>query len=185
MGFAIAETCAQQGASVILISGPVNLVPVHPNIKLIRVQTAKQMFEVCKMHFPACDSAILSAAVADFSPETTYTDKVKRAKENWRIDLKPTTDIAAELGSMKKDNQVLAGFALETENELENAKLKLRKKNFDFIVLNSLKDDGAGFGTDTNKITILDKNNKIDKFELKSKAEVSVDIVEKLTGMMR
>ena len=185
MGFAIAETCAQQGANVILITGPVNLAPIHPNIKLIRIQTAKQMFEACKMHFPACDSAILSAAVADFSPETTFTDKVKRAKDTWRINLEPTTDIARELGSMKKNNQVLAGFALETENELENAKLKLRKKNFDFIVLNSLKDDGAGFGTDTNKITIIDKDNNIDNFELKSKTEVSEDIVEKLTAMMK
>ena len=185
MGFAIAETCAQQGANVILITGPVNLVPIHTNIKLIRIQTAQQMFEACKMHFPVCDCAILSAAVADFSPETAYTDKVKRTKENLKINLKPTIDIAAELGSGKKDNQILVGFALETENELENAKVKLRKKNLDFIVLNSLRDDGAGFGTDTNKITILDKNNNIDKFELKSKSEVSADIVEKLIGMMR
>jgi len=185
MGFAIAETCAQQGANVILITGPVSLVPIHPNIKLIRIQTAKQMLDVCKTHFPACDSAILSAAVADFSPEMTFTSKVKREKKDWKINLKPTLDIAAVLGSGKTDKQILVGFALETENELENAKTKLRKKNLDFIVLNSLNDEGAGFGTDTNKITILDKNNNIDKFELKSKTEVSADIVEKLIGMMR
>jgi phosphopantothenoylcysteine decarboxylase / phosphopantothenate---cysteine ligase len=185
MGFAIAETCAQQGANVILITGPVSLVPIHSNIKLIRVQTAKQMFDACKTYFSGCDSAILSAAVADFSPEITYTDKVKRGKEDLRINLKPTLDIAAELGSGKTNKQILVGFALETENELENARTKLRNKNFDFIVINSLKDEGAGFGTDTNKITILDKNNNIDKFELKSKAEVSADIVEKLIGMMR
>jgi phosphopantothenoylcysteine decarboxylase / phosphopantothenate---cysteine ligase len=185
MGFAIAETCAQQGANVILISGPVNLVPIHPEITWIRVQTAKEMFDACKTHFSGCDSAILAAAVADFSPEKTYTDKVKRDKEDWKINLKPTLDIAAELGAKKTERQILVGFALETENELENAKVKLRKKNFDFIVINSLNDEGAGFGTDTNKITILDKNNNIDKFELKSKTEVSADIVEKLIGMMR
>jgi len=184
MGFAIAEKCAQLGAEVILVSGPVNLKPVHPNIKIIRVQTAKQMFEACIENFPDCDSAILSAAVADFSPEVTYNNKVKREKKDWKINLQPNPDIAAQLGTMKTGKQVLAGFALETENELENAKSKLRKKNFDFIVINSLKDEGAGFETDTNKISILDKNNIIDKFELKSKTEVSSDIVDKLIAML-
>ncbi len=186
MGFALAETCAHYGAEVILISGPVNIIPEHPNIALISVQTAKQMLDECLSYFHLCDGAILSAAVADFSPEITYMDKVKREKESsWQLSLKPTIDIASTLGKQKRNKQVLAGFALETNNALENAKTKLKKKNFDFIVLNSLNDEGSGFGTDTNKITIIDKNNNIDKFELKSKMDVSVDIIEKLFQMMK
>jgi phosphopantothenoylcysteine decarboxylase/phosphopantothenate--cysteine ligase len=185
MGYAIAEVCADAGAEVILISGPVSLEIKNINIQLIRVHTAEQMYSECVSCFHTCDAAILSAAVADFSPVQTLSKKVKREKADWNITFKPTKDIAAELGSMKKENQVLAGFALETDNEINNAIDKLKRKNFDFIVLNSLNDEGAGFGTDTNKICIIDKNNNIDNFELKSKQEVAVDIVNKLTALIR
>jgi len=184
MGFAIAEACANEGADVILITGPVSLETKNPCIKLIRVQTAAQMYSECINYFSSCEAAILSAAVADFSPAETLSNKVKREKSDWSINFKPTKDIAAELGAMKRKNQVLVGFALETDNELEHAKEKLKRKNFDFIVLNSLNDAGAGFGTDTNKISIIDKDNNIDNFELKSKQEVAVDIVNKLKALI-
>ncbi len=184
MGFAIAEVCAEEGAEVILVSGPVSLDKKNQNIKLIRVQTAAEMHSECLKYFSSCDAAILSAAVADFSPVETLSKKVKREKSDWNILLKPTKDIAADLGSLKSDKQVLVGFALETDNEKENALGKLKRKNLDFIVLNSLNDAGAGFGTDTNKVCFLDKNNNIDKFELKSKREVAVDIVNKLTTLI-
>lgn len=184
MGFAIAEACANAGAEVVLVSGPVSLETKNKSIKLIRVQTAAEMFTQCVNIFPGCDAAILCAAVADFSPAETLTKKVKREKSDWTITFKPTKDIAAALGSVKNKNQVLVGFALETDDELSNAKGKLGRKNLDFIVLNSMNDKGAGFGTDTNKITIIDKNNNIDNFELKSKQEVAADIVKKLTGLI-
>jgi phosphopantothenoylcysteine decarboxylase/phosphopantothenate--cysteine ligase len=184
MGFAIAEACANAGAEVILISGPVSLETKNNKVKLIRVQTASQMYSECLNNFSDCDAAILTAAVADFSPAETLSKKVKREKSDWNITLKPTTDIAAYLGTVKNNKQILVGFALETDNEEKHAMDKLKRKNLDFIVLNSLNDVGAGFGTDTNKITIIDKNNIIDKFELKSKQDVAIDIVEKLTGLM-
>ncbi len=185
MGFAIAEVCANEGAEVILISGPVSLETKNKTIKLIRVQTAAEMYAECVNIFSSCNAAILSAAVADFSPLETLSKKVKREKSDWSITFKPTKDIAAELGILKTKSQVLAGFALETDNELNNAKEKLKRKNLDFIVLNSMNDEGAGFGTDTNKISIIDKNNNIDKFELKSKQEVAVDIVNKLIALIK
>jgi phosphopantothenoylcysteine decarboxylase/phosphopantothenate--cysteine ligase len=185
MGFAIAEVCADSGAEVVLVSGPVSLETKNKNIKLIRVQTASEMYAESIREFSSCDAAILSAAVADFSPAETLSKKVKREKSDWNITFKPTKDIAAELGALKTKNQVLAGFALETDNELNNAMEKMKRKNFDFIVLNSMNDKGAGFGTDTNKISIIDKNNNIDKFELKSKHDVAVDIVSKLTALMK
>ena len=185
MGFAIAEVCADAGAEVILVSGPVSLETKNKSIRLIRVETAAQMHSECLNYFSSCHAAILSAAVADFSPAETLKVKVKREKTDWNILFKPTKDIAAELGALKNENQILVGFALETNNETENARIKLKKKNFDFIVLNSLNDAGAGFGTDTNKICIIDKNNNIDTFELKSKQEVAKDIVNKLTALMR
>ncbi len=185
MGFAIAEVCADAGAEVILVSGPVSLDIKNSDIKLIRVETAAQMYSECLNYFSSCDAAILSAAVADFSPAETLSKKVKRDKSDWSITFKPTKDIAAELGAMKTTRQILVGFALETDNETEHAREKLKRKNFDFIVLNSLNDPGAGFGTDTNKVSIIDKNNNIDNFELKSKQEVAVDIVNKLIAVMR
>lgn len=180
MGFAIAEELANRGAIVILVSGPVSIKPQHPNIQLIKISSANEMHEVCSTRFPHMDAAILSAAVADFTPVNPLPKKVKREKVNYVLELKPTTDIAADLGQLKKPKQVLVGFALETNDELENARKKLKSKNLDFIVLNSLNDPGAGFQVDTNKITIIDKNNNIQKFELKTKAEVATDIVNKL-----
>ena len=184
MGYAIAESCAQLGAEVILVSGPVNIKCFHPSITIIPVTSALEMYESCMKYFSSVDAAILSAAVADFSPLEPYMEKIKRGSEEMIIRLKPTRDIAAELGKIKTEKQVMVGFALETTNELENAKAKLIRKNFDFIVLNSLQDAGAGFGGDTNKITIIDSYNNIDKFELKSKREVADDIVEKLIHYM-
>jgi phosphopantothenoylcysteine decarboxylase/phosphopantothenate--cysteine ligase len=183
MGFALAEVCADAGAEVILVTGPVSLEIKNKDIKLIRVETAAQMYAECLNHFSSCDAAILSAAVADFSPAETLRLKVKREKTDWNIVFKPTKDIAAELGSMKKENQVLVGFALETDHEINHAREKLKRKNLDFIVLNSLNDKGAGFATDTNKICIIDKNNNIDNFELKSKHDVAIDIVDKLIAL--
>lgn len=178
MGYAIAEVCAAEGAEVILVSGPVDLDPVHPNITRIPVVSAAEMYDACMDHFKHCDIGIMAAAVADFTPSVLSGTKVKRGKDSLDIRLVPTNDIAAELGKMKNNSQLLIGFALETDQEMENATSKLRRKNLDMIVLNSLRDEGAGFGTDTNKITIIDKNNNIDIFELKSKTEVARDIVD-------
>ena len=151
----------------------------HPNIHRIDVESAKEMFEACKELYPSMDSAILCAAVADYTPETTAEQKIKRTSDDMVIRLKPNPDIAASLGQMKKEDQTLIGFALETNDEESNAQAKLKKKNFDFIVLNSLKDKGAGFRTDTNKITIITADSK-KEYPLKTKEEVSKDIVDEL-----
>jgi phosphopantothenoylcysteine decarboxylase / phosphopantothenate---cysteine ligase len=180
MGYAIAEELAACGAMVILISGPVNLKVNHHKIKRINVTSAQEMYNACMKEFPNTDGAVLNAAVADFSPENVSTKKIKRRSKDLNIKLKPTIDIAAELGKIKKKKQLLVGFALETDDELENAKAKLKKKKLDFIVLNSLNEPGAGFNTDTNKITIIDKRNKISIFGLKLKMEVAKDIVDKM-----
>jgi phosphopantothenoylcysteine decarboxylase/phosphopantothenate--cysteine ligase len=185
MGFAIAEALAAAGSDVILVSGPVSLKPVHKNIRLIRVQTARQMLQECLTVFNSCDGAILSAAVADYRPKSPVTHKIKRKTENLVIELEPNPDIAATLGTLKNNTQFLAGFALETDNEVANATEKLVRKNFDFIVLNSLQDEGSGFNSDSNKITIIGKNNKIEHFELKPKHEVAVDIVAYLEKLIR
>jgi len=166
MGYAIAGELAENGAEVILVSGPVSVTAKHKNIKVIAVESAEEMHSVSIEQFVNCDGAIMSAAVADFSPVRTENKKVKRGKENWQIELQPTEDIAAALGKMKTKNQILVGFALETDDEIENARKKLKKKNLDFIVLNSLNEKGAGFGVDTNKITIIDRNNIQQNFEL-------------------
>lgn len=180
MGYALAEELAAQGAEVVLVSGPVHMNPRHQNITLVDVESAQEMYEESLQAFGNCDGAVMCAAVADFTPVHKAGEKTKRGKENWYIELEPTKDIAAELGKIKKDDQLLVGFALETANELSNAQVKLEKKNLDFIVLNSLKDSGAGFGVDTNKISIVEQGNKITHFELKSKKEVARDIVEKI-----
>jgi phosphopantothenoylcysteine decarboxylase / phosphopantothenate---cysteine ligase len=180
MGYAIAEELAAQGAEVILVSGPVSVSTRKDHIKVISVESAEEMYQACVTYFPDCDGAVMTAAVADFTPANPVQVKTKRKKENLTIELKPTQDIAAALGSLKKENQILVGFALETHNEVVNAQKKLKKKNLDFIVLNSLNDAGAGFGVDTNKITIIEKGNKKQVFELKSKKEVAADIVEKM-----
>ena len=176
MGFAIAEEAAQCGAEVILIAGPVQLKTVHPNITRIDVKSAQEMYETAIKHFPTCDGAILSAAVADFTPVTKYNIKIKE-KQSLTIELKPNPDIAQELGKIKQKKQILAGFALETNDEFAHAQGKLERKNFDFIVLNSLADKGAGFGYDTNKVTIIKRNGETIPFGLKPKKEVAADII--------
>ena len=180
MGYAIAEELADQGAEVVLISGPTHLNISNSLIQKIEIQTAQEMYDAAIKYFPDCDAAIMSAAVADFKPANQYKEKVKRGKDNMQIDLEPNKDIAAELGKIKKSNQLIVGFALETNDELENAKKKIQNKNLDFVVLNSLKEKGAGFGVDTNKINIIDKSGKITKFDLKQKKEVAIDIVNEL-----
>jgi len=180
MGYAIAEACAEEGATVLLVSGPVNLEVVHSGISRFDVTSANEMAEKCLSLFGECQAGIMTAAVADYTPARKYDSKVKRTRDNLTIELIPTLDIAAELGRRKRKDQVLVGFALETDQEEINAQGKLKRKNFDFIVLNSLNDKGAGFGVDTNKITIIDTDNNIRYFELKSKREVANDIVEKL-----
>ena len=183
MGFCIANELAVRGANVILISGKTHLSVNNPNIQLIKVTSASEMFEQTTKYFPQSDAAILSAAVADFRPLNPSKNKIKKTSQDLTITLTPTTDILATLGKTKTKNQILVGFALETDNEIENAIKKLKKKNLDFIVLNSLNDQGAGFDVSTNKITIIDKNLKVEEFQLKTKEEVSIDIVNKLISL--
>jgi phosphopantothenoylcysteine decarboxylase/phosphopantothenate--cysteine ligase len=184
MGYALAEVCAKQGADVCLISGPVLLKTIHPNIERINVETAKEMFVEVMNRFYGMDGAILCAAVADFTPSEEASTKLKREKENLVLELIPTQDIAASVGSMKIDSQFLVGFALETNNEEANAIGKMEAKNFDFIVLNSLKDKHAGFGYDTNKISILFRSGLKKEFELKSKYNVAEDIVTEIKQLI-
>lgn len=180
MGFCLAEELANQGAQVVLISGPTDLQTQHANIERIDIVSAQEMYEAAQKNFPTCDGGIMSAAVADFTPLRIDKKKVKRGKENYSIELTPTKDIAASLGKIKSSEQFLIGFALETNDEELNAKGKLERKNLDFIVLNSLNDKGAGFQHDTNKITIFSKDGNSKKFALKNKAEVAIDIVNEL-----
>lgn len=180
MGIAIAEELANRACAVRLVLGPSSLKVSHPNIEVVRVQTAQEMYEASIADFEQCDFAVLSAAVADYRPREVANQKIKKKSEDLNIPLERTIDIAASLGKIKRSNQQLIGFALETNDELDNAKGKLKRKNFDFIVLNSLRDEGAGFGHDTNKITILHRTGERKAFELKSKAAVAVDIVDEL-----
>ncbi|MDR2382805.1 MAG: bifunctional phosphopantothenoylcysteine decarboxylase/phosphopantothenate--cysteine ligase CoaBC [Prevotellaceae bacterium] len=175
MGYAIAETLAQQGADVILVSGPTHLSPLHPNIRRVNVVSANEMYEECVHLFPSCNIAVMCAAVADFTLENQAENKIKQ-KTDLTISLTKTKDIAAKLGRMKNDEQILAGFALETENEVDNAYEKLSSKNLDFIVLNSLNDTGSGFGVDTNKIMIIDSDGTEIRFDTKPKKDVAKDI---------
>jgi len=184
MGYAIAEELCSHGADVTLVSGPVSILPKHQKINLIKVNTAGEMYEACSQCFKLMDAAILSAAVADYTPKNPSETKIKKDKGSLQLELQSTTDIAASLGRIKKKDQILAGFALETNNELSNAQAKMKTKQFDFIVLNSLNDAGAGFQVDTNIVSIIDKDNNIEKFELKSKAEVAIDIVKKLVTLI-
>ena len=184
MGYALAEACAKQGAEVTLVSGPVMLQTKHPAIRRIDVESAQEMYSAATTHFPQADIAILSAAVADFTPETTADKKIKRKGDELVLNLRPTQDIAAALGAIKNENQLLVGFALETDNEVQNAQDKMKRKNFDFIVLNSLQDKGAGFRVDTNKITIIDRQQGTTAYETKSKQEVAEDIVEYIVSKL-
>lgn len=177
MGFEIAKKAAELGAEVFLVIGPNQLSITHPNIKVIPVVSADQMYAAAHQYFPDSDIAILSAAVADYKPKKVVNQKIKKKSEHFTIELIPTPDILASLGKIKT-KQFLVGFALETCDELENAKGKLQRKNLDLIVLNSLNDKGAGFGTPTNKITLIDKALNVLPFDLKSKADVAHDIFQ-------
>lgn len=180
MGYAIAEELANRGAEVVLVSGPVEIKAKSPNINVVKITSAEEMYQKCVENFGNCDAAIMSAAVADFTPEFAADSKIKKTGDDMVVTLKPTKDIAKSLGASKKTNQVFVGFALETDNEMSNAEKKLESKNFDFIVLNSLKDKGAGFGFDTNKITIVSRGGEVESFPLKPKSEVAKDISDKL-----
>ncbi len=177
MGFALAEELYLRGAEVTLITGPTKQTTVFPGIQVRPVVSAEEMFTACKAVFPSVDIAVMSAAVADYTPEQAATEKIKKQSGNLALQLVPTTDILQYLGSQKKGGQYLVGFALETQNEIENARKKLVAKNADCIVLNSLRDEAAGFGVDTNKITLLDKAGTEMVSELKSKKEIAKDIV--------
>jgi len=184
MGFAIAEEFASQGAEVVLVCGPNNLQSIHKNIQRVDVTSAEELYTVSVNYFKTVDIARLSAAVADYKPKTIATQKIKKTSASKTIELVPTKDTLSELGKLKKNNQLLIGFALETENEIENAKNKIKNKNLDLIVLNSLNDKGAGFKTDTNKITLIDKYNIVTNFELKSKLDVAKDILSEIKKMI-
>ncbi|MBN1185937.1 MAG: bifunctional phosphopantothenoylcysteine decarboxylase/phosphopantothenate--cysteine ligase CoaBC [Bacteroidales bacterium] len=185
MGYAIASELANEGAQVFLVSGPVEENLEHPLVNIIHVSTAQEMYDECNKLFPKMDGAILAAAVADYKAEKAAKSKIKKdiAKVT-TLKLSTTVDIAEKLGKQKKSTQILVGFALETDNEMENARKKLKEKNFDFIVLNSLNDKGAGFGYNTNKVTVLHKNNNIQNFELKQKQEVAKDIVNLISKII-
>lgn len=185
MGFAIAESLAAKGALVKLIAGPTHLNTKNCNIERIDVKSAEQMYNATVKEFEQADVAILSAAVADYTPKNVFSQKVKKADNVLNIELQPTKDILAQLGRMKTDKQTLVGFALETNDEENNAKQKLSKKNLDFIVLNSLNDKNACFGFDTNKVTIIDSNGNMTKTDLKSKSEIAEDVVSKLIDTIK
>ena len=184
MGFAIADELAALGANVTLIAGPTALHTKNQNIKRVDVTTAAQMLAACEAHFEHVRVCIMSAAVADYTPVTVAPQKIKKAEHTFAIDLKKTTDILQTLGNQKKEGQILVGFALETNDEEENALSKLKKKNLDFIVLNSLNDAGAGFKTDTNKVTIIDRHLQKTQYALKSKEAVAVDICQKIAELL-
>jgi phosphopantothenoylcysteine decarboxylase/phosphopantothenate--cysteine ligase len=186
MGFAVAEELAERGAKVILVAGPTSLTAKHRNIKQINVESAREMYAAATENFGSCDAAILSAAVADYRPENVADHKIKKTADTETLDihLVQNPDILATLGKMKTGRQLLVGFALETDNELENAKSKLVRKNLDMIVLNSLKDKGAGFGHDTNKVTIITADGTVTEGTLKSKAAVAKDIADRMERLM-
>lgn len=183
MGYAIARSLCRRGAHVVLVSGPTSLSLAHPNLEVVSVESAAQMYDACTARFPQADGAVLCAAVADFTPDCVFDTKIKREGNVLNMRLVPTRDIAAALGAQKRKGQVLAGFALETNDELAHARQKLQRKNLDFIVLNSLRDAGAGFRTDTNKVTILTPTSE-QAFPLKSKSDVADDIVDALCRLL-
>jgi len=179
MGYDIAECAAKNGAEVVLVSGPTHLKASNSGIETVRVTSAQQMYDACHEHFGSVDVAIAAAAVADYRPKEVAPQKIKKAEADLTIALEKTKDILASLGAIKK-NQFLIGFALETENEVENAQQKIRKKNLDLIVLNSLQDEGAGFGKPTNKITFINQSFLVEPMQLKSKEAVAEDIINKI-----
>ena len=183
MGFALAEECARQGAVVELVAGPVALTTMHPSIHRTDVESCEEMYQTATRLYATSDAAILCAAVADFRPETIAEEKIKREKDDLVIRLKPTHDIAAALGQMKRKDQRLVGFALETNDELTNAQSKLERKNLDFIVLNSLRNEGTCFQSDENQISIISHQGQKD-YPRKSKSEVATDIVNELVSIL-
>lgn len=185
MGFALANELRRRGAEVTLVTGPSQQVLEETSINRIDVVSADDMLQACIALAPKNDIIIMSAAVADYRPKTIASEKIKKADSENSLDLEPTVDILAKIGGTKKKEQILIGFALETENEIINAKAKIEAKNLDMIVLNSLKDKGAGFAHDTNKVTLLQPNNKMISFELKSKPEVATDIVNNIIDLIR
>jgi len=185
MGYHLAMQAAENGAEVVLIMGPSNLKAIHSSILQINVKTAQEMQSKVQKYFKSSDIAIFSAAVSDYKTNKVECQKVKKSAESWDITLQKTNDILLEVSQKKKKNQILVGFALETENEMENATAKLQQKNLDLIVLNSLNDKGAGFSHDTNKITIIEKDNKVEEFELKYKSEVAKDIMDKIIQKLK
>lgn len=180
MGFALAQACLNQGAEVLLVAGPTKEQLVHPNLKVLSVVSAAEMLEQVQANWSHCDIGIFAAAVADYRPASIADQKIKKTDDSLQLNLVKNPDILAWAGSEKTDSQLLVGFALETSNVLENATDKLNRKNLDVIVMNTLEDEGAGFGHATNKIALLDAHNNFTNFELKSKAEVASDIVSYL-----
>lgn len=178
MGIALAEEFAKRGFEVTLVKGATDLNPVNKKITVLQVETAAEMYATCAQYFPFNDVIVFAAAVADYAPKYPSATKIKKVQDEFSIELLKTKDIAGELGRLKKQNQITVGFALETDNEMKNALEKLKKKNLDFIVLNSINDKGAGFQYDTNKITIIDNKGNVLNFDLKSKAEAARDIVD-------
>jgi len=184
MGFAIAEAFAEAGAKVELVSGPVELESKHPDVRLLRVKSAEEMFRACDAVIEEMDIAVFNAAVSDFKPVSPQAGKVKRGRDEWVIRLEPTRDIAAAMGKKKNKDQILVGFALESETGLDQARQKLERKNLDLIVLNSLKDEGAGFGTSTNKVSMIDREGRVEAYELKPKKQVAKDLVQRVIKMI-
>ncbi|HRI61387.1 MAG TPA: bifunctional phosphopantothenoylcysteine decarboxylase/phosphopantothenate--cysteine ligase CoaBC [Saprospiraceae bacterium] len=183
MGIALAEVLAAQGAEVTLVLGPTDLKPENPAIEVVPVMSAQEMFDACDGVFSQTDIAVLAAAVADYRPKVFSDIKIKKKNSELTLELEKTIDIAATLGKKKQKGQIFIGFALETNDEVQNAQAKLEKKNFDFIVLNSMRDSGAGFGHDTNKISILHRDGSKKTFPMKSKTEVARDIVAEIAGL--
>jgi len=184
MGFAIAEAFLQQGAEVLLVAGPVDIKLNHPRLTILKVQTAAEMYLTCCRYFETADIAVFAAAVADYRPAVIAAGKIKKNDESFVIRMVKNVDIAYEFGQVKKDKQISVGFALETNDEMSNAIDKLRKKNFNMIVLNSMNDSEAGFGYDTNKISIIKNDFAVTHYTLKSKKEVAKDIVHEAGLLM-
>jgi phosphopantothenoylcysteine decarboxylase/phosphopantothenate--cysteine ligase len=178
MGFALAEALTEKGFEVYLVTGPTHLTISNKNINRIDVNTAEEMLQMCLKYCPKANIIIMSAAVADYTPEEKKEYKIKKGNSHFTLKLKPTVDILKTIASQKTKNQIIVGFALETDNELANAKQKLHSKKLDFIVLNSLNDKGAGFGTSTNKVTLIDNKEHINELPLKSKQKIARDIVQ-------
>jgi phosphopantothenoylcysteine decarboxylase/phosphopantothenate--cysteine ligase len=183
MGVAIADELSKRGAHVTLILGPTQVKVNETGMNVIHVKTAEEMYNACQKHFPVADLTIMAAAIADYSPVTVSTNKIKKSSDEMIVELKKTKDILKSLGEIKKTNQVLVGFALETTNEKNYALNKLISKNADMIVLNSLNDPGAGFGVDTNKITIFDKSGQEFNFDTLAKTDVAKNIIDSVTRL--